>query len=131
MDSCWKNTPPEIVQLILRFACTRLVYRDGKYIEIGKVKNDFDNVNNFIIRNLDIRQRINRNIYGQWYFQFSFSNVLTQYENDYIINHSHGLCYDFNYHTPDTFQIWYWSTRCDETNYPYSLLGTRIITIIT
>ncbi len=128
MDSCWKNTPEEILQIILRFACSRLVYRDGCYIEIGKVKNDFDNVNNFTIRNLEIRQTISRNMYGQWYFQFRFNKVLTEQEEDgSIMEHFHGLCYDFNWENRNTFEICYWSSRTNQTLFP---LGTNVRTII-
>ena len=106
MDPCWKNTPLEILHTILRLACSRLVYRDGHYIEIGKL--DYKNVG-------EVRDSVvsKHNIWDHtvmshdgsgWYFEFSFYGTL---EGGYI----HGLCYTFNFDFEDTFEICYFTMR--------------------
>ncbi len=106
MDPCWKNTPKEIVNYILRLACSRLVYRDNRYIEIGDVHSP----NNYIIRESLMNKRtiydnITDSIDGTgWYFEFSFYKRI-----DGI--YPHGLHYNYNFEYEDTFIISYYIER--------------------
>ena len=130
MDPCWKNTPDEIVLIILRFACSRLVYRDGKYVEISHVYDTYpdvcliNGVNKSKFKNI---QKITKDpeTRSKWYFQFTFKGILlVRFDDELII--CHGLSYSFNWDYLDTFEMCYWSARY-ETG---SDMWTQIRTIV-
>ena len=138
MDSCWKNTPFEITNYILKLACGRVVYRDNRYIEIGKLINKFYCTNKFDYTNkfdcinkfLDKKNLIKAdfqfvgNINRSWFLEFEFDDFL--YEKDII--KGHGLTFD--YLENNNFEICYWSYRIPVSVPSLTDPWTRIRTFI-
>ena len=105
MDSCWENTPKEIVDYILKLACGTLVYRDNRYIEIGKLINkETDCINKFLHKKNSLKSEIQwtGNINRSWYLQFCFDGKLNELLD-------HGLSFD--YLENNNFEICYWFDR--------------------
>jgi len=98
MNSCWQNTPTEIVNHILKLACSRLIYRDGKYLEIGQVPRDTKCLE-CIKRKIQVTDKMV--LYGNrgWDLSFHFPEVTRGMNFIHVDNH---------------FEITYWFTR--ETN---------------
>jgi len=112
MDSCWQNTPKEIVDYILKLACGRLIYRDNRYIEIGKIKetgciNKFDCINKYLHKKDSLKSEFQfvGNINRSWFLEFPFDNFLHE---KYVVK-GHGLSFD--YLENNNFEICYWSYR--------------------
>ena len=109
MDSCWQDTPKEIVNYILKLACGRVIYRDNSYVEIGKIKetefNKFDCINKFLHKKDSLKSEFQfvGNINRSWFLEFQFDHIL--YEKDKV----HGLSFD--YLENNNFEICYWSCR--------------------
>jgi len=109
MDPCWKSTPIEIVQHILKLACSRLIYRDNRFIEIKDVIVDNAYVlNKLNLRRLKIVKMAYDDITGAWYMEFRFRKTLNN-------NINHGLSFSFNWDARNTFEICYYSGREDPT----------------
>ena len=105
MDSCWENTPKEIVDYILKLACGTLVYRDNCYIEIRKLINkETDCINKFLHKKNSLKSEIQwtGNINRSWYLQFCFDGKLNELLD-------HGLSFD--YLENNNFEICYWFDR--------------------
>jgi hypothetical protein len=127
MDSCWENTPKEIVDYILKLACGTLVYRDNRYIEIGKLINkETDCINKFLHKKNSLKSEFQwvGNINRSWFLEFPFDNVL--YEKDII--KGHGLSFD--YLENNNFEICYWSYRRPVSAPSWTGPWTRIRTFI-
>ena len=120
MDSCWQKTPTEIVNYILRLACGRLIYRDNRYIEIGKLACKNTDVNKYVTDRLSLNQHFEYD--GEnvgWYLDISFHGNL--YENGRALRH--GLCFDYNFHYNNLYEICYWSHREPESG-PWTQIRT-------
>jgi hypothetical protein len=131
MDSCWQNTPFEIINYILKLACGRLIYRDNRYIEIGKVKetesiNKFNCINKFLNKKESLKSQMEwtGNINRSWFLEFQFDNFL--YEKDIV--KGHGLSFD--YLKNNNFEICYWSYRRPVSAPSWTGPWTRIRTFI-
>ena len=132
MDSCWQNTPFEITNYILKLACGRLVYRDNRYIEIGKLINKFDCTNKLDCINKFLHKKDSLksdfqfvgNINRSWFLEFQFDHIL--YEKDII--KGHGLSFDYLEY--NNFEICYWSYRTHITAPSWTGPWTRIRTFI-
>ena len=107
MDSCWQNTPKEIVNYILKLACGRLIYRDNRYIEIGKLVSKNTDVNKYVTRRVSLNEHFDFTLRRDgWYLQVCFSTDL--YENGLALRHGIYFDYYFDY---DNYRICYWSER--------------------
>jgi hypothetical protein len=135
MNSCWKNTPEEIVNYILKLARGRLVYRENRYIEIGKIKETecikkFDCINKFLRKNYLLKSEIRfvGNINRSWclQFQFDFDFNGNSYDKDFI--KLHGLSFD--YLENNNFEICYFLYRVQKSVPSLTSPWTRIRTII-
>jgi hypothetical protein len=131
MDPCWQNTPKELTIYILKLACSRLVYRDGKYIDIGTLDyklidcKSINCINEYLDQRLELNQSMESNIEDDgWYLQFHFNKKLTDSDGDSV---PHGLCFDYKYCYGNTYEICYWSFRIPE---PGSGPWTQIRTIM-
>jgi hypothetical protein len=126
MDSCWQNTPFEIINYILKLACGRLIYRDNRYIEIGKLVNKFECINKYLDKKDSLKSEIQwtGNINRSWFLEFQFNDFL--YEKDII--KGHGLSFD--YLENNNFEICYWSCRTPVTAPSWTGQWTRIRTFI-
>jgi len=93
MDSCWKETPAHIIQYILKLACSRLIYRDNRYIEIKDVV--IDNVDLIHEVNVDKYEHITDWSYhdtDKWWMEVMFKKMY--YRDTFEINH--GIIYEYN-----------------------------------
>ena len=130
MDSCWQNTPKEIVNYILKLACGRVIYRDNSYVEIGKIKetefNKFDCINNFLHKKDSLKSEFQfvGNINRSWFLEFQFDDNLGK--NEYVLNH--GLSFD--YLENNNFEICYWKYCAPVSNPSWTRTWTRIRTFI-
>ena len=135
MNSCWKNTPEEIVNYILKLARGRLVYRENRYIEIGKIKETecikkFDCINKFLHKKnmlkceIEFVGNINRSWFLKFMFDFDFNG--TSYDKDFI--KLHGLSFD--YLENNKFEICYFLYRAHRTAPSSTSPWTRITTIM-
>ena len=127
MDSCWQNTPKEIVNYILKLACSRLIYCDNRYIEIGKLNyKETGCINTFLDKKNSLKSEFQfiDNINRSWFLEFKFDGFL--YEKNII--KGHGLSFD--YLENNNLEICYWKYR--KTVSDPSLTGpwTRIMTIM-
>lgn len=122
MDSCWQNTPFEIINYILKLACGRVLYRDGKYIDIGTLDcKSIDCINEYLDQRLPLNQSMEINTQDSgWYLQFEFNKRLTDSDGDPV---PHGLCFDYNFCFGNTYEICYWSFRIPETG-PWTQVRT-------
>jgi hypothetical protein len=114
MDICWKETPKEIVNYILRLACSRLVYRDNRYIEIGKInRKNVECVNRYLIGRIAYNDHFEFSFPndGGWYLDIRFDSNL--YEDGYLLRH--GLCFDYHFSYLNEYEICYWSDRIPES----------------
>jgi len=119
MDSCWQNTPTEIVNYILKLACSKLIYRDGRYIEIGKVK-ETNCINKYVTDRLSIIQYIDFTLRRDgWYLQIVFNKNI--YENENVLRHGIYFDYYFDY---DNYKICYWSERATDTDNLCTIMST-------
>jgi hypothetical protein len=106
MDSCWQNTPKEIVNYILKLACSRLIYRDNCYIEIGKIKKT-ECINKYVIGRVSLNEHFDFTLRRDgWYLPIRFNTDL--YENGVALRHGIYFDYYFDY---DNYRICYWSER--------------------
>ena len=111
MDSCWQNTPKEIVNYILKLACSRLIYRDNRYIEIGKIK-EIESINKYVIGRVSLNEHFDFTLENDgWYLPIRFNTDL--YENGNVLRHGIYFDYYFDY---DNYRICYWSERATDTN---------------
>ncbi len=106
MDSCWQNTPKEIVNYILKLACSRLIYRHNCYIEIGKIK-ETECINKYVIGRVSLNEHFDFTLRRDgWYLPIRFNTDL--YENGVALRHGIYFDYYFDY---DNYRICYWSER--------------------
>jgi hypothetical protein len=127
MDSCWQNTPKEIVNYILKLACGRLIYRDNRYIEIGKVVHKETECINKYLRKKELLKsefQFVGNINRSWFLEFQFDGSIL-YEKDII--KMHGISFD--YLQDNNFEICY-SCYSTSISNPSINPWTRIRTIM-
>jgi hypothetical protein len=123
MDSCWKNTPFEIINYILKLACGRVLYRDGKYIDIGTLNyNGTDCINEYLDKKNSLKSEFQfvGNINRAWYLEFYFTKSLSDENHETL---PHGLCFDYREYEP--FEICYWANRIPLIG-PRGQIRTRI-----
>ncbi len=94
MDPCWKDTPEHIIHKILHLACSKLIYRNNRYIEINKVecKNE-DLINEIIQSKLENIENSKKKLCFYFLFKKPIDKIIQG--RNYICNH--GLSYNFNY----------------------------------
>jgi len=120
MDSCWQNTPKEIVNYILKLACGRLIYRDNRYIEIGKLVCKNTQINKYVTDRFSLNQHFEHDLEnGGWYLDIRFEGHL--YENGVALRH--GLCFDYNFNYNNLYEFCYWSDRESESG-PWTQIRT-------
>jgi hypothetical protein len=95
------DIPKDVLNIILEFY-GRIKYKNGKYVDIIH-KNDkrYNIINPVISKKMVIMKTID--LRGQiFYFEFGFD-----------IDIRVGLCYDYGFNDPDTFEICYYDIRND------------------
>ena len=122
MDSCWKETPKEIVNYILKLACGRLVYRDNRYIKIGKLMCKNTYINKYVTDRVSLNQHFDFNLRRDgWYLPIRFNTDL--YENGLALRHGIYFDYYFDY---DHYRICYWSDRATDNDSLCTVVSTII-----
>jgi hypothetical protein len=109
MDPCWQNTPKELTIYILKLACSRVVYRDGKYIDIGTINcKSINCIKEYLDKKNSLKSDFQfvGNINRAWYLEFCFTKSLSDKTYKTL---PHGLCFDYREHEP--FEICYWANR--------------------
>ncbi len=93
----WADLPIDVIHIILKYT-GKVLYRDGKYININKlgpiVQPDIEKV--YRPRKMEMSPD------GGWYYQINFEN-----QGKY----RHGLCYDYNFSWSNTFEVCYFIHR--------------------
>ena len=105
----WKDLPVEIIHLILKYT-GKVVYRDGKYIDINKLKGNYNEIIHTTQTQIENKKTLyfSEDLTG-WYYEFSFNKLIGN------PGHSHGLSYSFKFDYPGIFEICYF---CDRTPEP-------------
>ena len=93
--------PKDLLHIILEYD-GRIKYKNGKYINVIHKKDDRYNIITPVItkkigimKNIDLRGT-------EFYFEFGFD-----------IDNRVGLCYDYGFNSPNTFEICYYDIRND------------------
>jgi hypothetical protein len=94
-----KYIPKELLNIILEYD-GRIKYKKGKYINIIH-KNDerYNIIKPVINKKIKIINKIDLRG-SDFYFEFDF-------DSDFRV----GLCYDYGFNSPNTFEICYYDTR--------------------
>ncbi len=111
MEILWKELPTEIIHKILKLT-GKVVFRDGRYIDINKLKiiknkNDIEDIYKKQLK-FDITKSYDNKA---WYLEFQFDKLA--YDDPIEIRH-HGLCFSYRFHYRDKFQVCYWNNRYPE-----------------
>ena len=118
MDPIWKTTPKEIVNLILKLACSRVVYQNNRYIDINTLNIKNEGLETIINKKIINLSKLYFGHDGSWYLEFDFNK---------FIKYRHGLCYSYNFDYPGIFEICYFIEREPQEDEP----GTAWVQIRT
>ncbi len=107
--SLWKNLPTEIIHKILKLT-GKVVFRDGRYIDINKIKGDYGIIEDIYKKQLtfDITTSFDRS----WYVEFRFDTEI--YDEPTMTIRHHGLCFSYRYDYRNKFEVCYWNDRYPE-----------------
>lgn len=92
----WENLPVDVIHMILKYT-GKVVYRDGKYIDINKLVPKRRRYLEKVCKPHDIDCCKDNSFYYEMYFKKG--------------RYQHGLCYDYNYSYREKFEVCYFVLR--------------------